>query len=261
MKKADFSTIVGILLALILILGAISFSGSDLGDFFDLASLIIVLFGTIAVTIACFSFSEVFNSLAIIGDILFFTPISSQKTAEYMMDISEYSYKNGIMQLSKKDKLQSNIFHTGINLLIDGEKIENIQKLMTQETQALQEEYSLTISILRKAAEIAPAMGLVGTLIGLIKMLGSLNDVKMIGPAMSIALITTFYGAILAYMIFFPLASKTERSAKILLTNCDIFLLTIISIAKKENPRYLEISLNTILPAGEKINYFDQEKI
>jgi len=111
--------------------------------------------------------------------------------------------------------------------------------------------------VLRKAAEFAPAMGLIGTLIGLVQMLGNLDDPSTIGPAMAVALLTTFYGAVLANMVFSPMASKLERnSAEESMVNT-IYMMGAASIGRQENPRRLEMLLNSILPPGKRVQYFD----
>ena len=100
-------------------------------------------------------------------------------------------------------------------------------------------------------------MGLVGTLIGLVQMLGNLDDPASIGPSMAVALLTTFYGAILANMVFAPLASKLERNSHEESTIYQLYMLAIGSIGRQENPRRLEMQLNSILPPSQRIRFYD----
>lgn len=109
----------------------------------------------------------------------------------------------------------------------------------------------------RKSADIAPAMGLIGTLIGLVQMLGNLDDPTKIGPAMAVALLTTLYGAILSTMVFTPLASKLERNTNEELLISQLYLEGILSIARQENPRQLETVMNTLLPPSKRVRYFN----
>ena len=113
------------------------------------------------------------------------------------------------------------------------------------------------LRILRRAGEVAPAMGLIGTLVGLVQMLGQLEDPSSIGPAMAVALLTTFYGAILANMFFLPLATKLERNAGVEAQVKQIYALGAASIARQENPRRLEVALNATLPPTERVRFFD----
>ncbi len=100
-------------------------------------------------------------------------------------------------------------------------------------------------------------MGLIGTLVGLIQMLGNLEDPSPIGPAMAVALLTTFYGAILANMVFTPLASKLERNSSEETLINRLYVMAPASIGRQENPRRLEMLLNTILPLGNRVEYFN----
>ena len=128
---------------------------------------------------------------------------------------------------------------------------------MRHELMAMRERHAKSADVFRKAAEVAPAMGLIGTLVGLVRMLGSLDDPSTIGPSMAIALLTTFYGAILANMVFGPIASKLERnsSEETLLQN--FYLLGAGSIGRQENPRRLEVLLNTLLPPTKRLHVYD----
>jgi chemotaxis protein MotA len=112
-------------------------------------------------------------------------------------------------------------------------------------------------NIMKKAGDIAPAMGLIGTLIGLVQMLGNLDDPSSIGPSMAVALLTTFYGAVLANMVFMPLAAKLERnSGEEELLN-SVYMVGAVSIGRQENPRRLEMLINSILPPSKRVSYFD----
>ncbi|MCW8835765.1 MAG: MotA/TolQ/ExbB proton channel family protein, partial [Rhodospirillales bacterium] len=134
---------------------------------------------------------------------------------------------------------------------------EEVEAIMRQDMHATIQRHSKSTNVLRKAAEFAPAMGLIGTLIGLVQMLGNLDDPSTIGPSMAVALLTTFYGAVLANMVFMPLASKLERnSGEEALVN-NVFLLGATSIGRQENPRRLEMLLNSLLPPTKRVRYFD----
>ncbi len=99
-------------------------------------------------------------------------------------------------------------------------------------------------------------MGLIGTLVGLVQMLGRLEDPAAIGPAMAVALLTTFYGAVLAHVVFIPLAVKLERNSAREALVCQLQLLAVASIGRRENPRRLEIALNSLLPPATRLNSF-----
>lgn len=255
----EFSTFGGISFALILVAVAIGLTG-NIADFMDSGSFIIVFCATFFITLACFSARDFFKSWAIIFKMVTFAPRDPSGEAMKLMKIAETTYKKGLL-LIESDRVIKNMspfFERIMTMAIDGDKGPKIEKLATQEIMATIDAHKTTVSILRKAAEIAPAMGLIGTLIGLVQMLGSLSDVKMIGPAMAVALLTTFYGAILAYMILFPLASKLERISQIEILNNDLCLKAVLSMVHKENPRQLEQALNSLLPNDKKIIYYSR---
>ena len=141
--------------------------------------------------------------------------------------------------------------------MVDGLPAEEVERILTQDNQATFERHLRSAGVLRRAGEVAPAMGLIGTLIGLVQMLGNLDDPSSIGPAMAVALLTTFYGAVLANMVFTPLATKLERNAQVESVVRQIYTIGAASISRQENPRRLEMMLNTILAPRQRVTYFD----
>jgi chemotaxis protein MotA len=250
----QFSTFFGIIIALALIVLAIfSGQGNPLA-FIDLKSILIVIGGTFFVTSACFTIGDVFNSIGITLKTIFYSPPNMKVVAQKCLAISELSKKEGILKLQKHSRLfpASFFFKKNINLAIDGVKPIDLELLMENEINSISIVRSKTIDILKKGAEIAPAMGLIGTLIGLVQMLGNLEDPTKIGPAMALALLTTMYGAIISYMILLPLASKLERNSRQEVDLYVVFGEAIISIAKNEGPMKLEMKLNSTLPPGAR---------
>ena len=130
--------------------------------------------------------------------------------------------------------------------------------MMTQEIDSLVERHKRSAGIMKRASEIAPAMGLIGTLVGLVQMLADLQNPDSIGPAMAVALLTTFYGAILGTIIMAPMAVKLEKNSSDEVMIKTLILTAATSISRQENPRRLEMLLNSDLPPKEQINYFDK---
>ena len=146
--------------------------------------------------------------------------------------------------------------YKGFSMAVDGVSGDEIEAVLGQDLMATAQRHQRSADVLRRAAEYAPAMGLIGTLIGLVQMLGNLQDPTSIGPAMALALLTTFYGAVLANIVFSPLAAKLERnSAEEALVN-HVYLLGAVSVSRQENPRHLEAMLNSVLPPAERIRFF-----
>jgi chemotaxis protein MotA len=256
-NRIDLSTILGILSALCVIAIAIMI-GSSIVVFVDLPSILIVFCGTFAVTVASFSIGEVLQAHPIIFKMIFFRPEEPHEAAIEVLRLAELARKKGIIGLEAElnNYSYNNYLKRGVSLIADGTDAEDVEKIFVQEIVSKAEDHAKVISVLRKSAEIAPAMGLIGTLVGLVEMLGNLSEVKKIGPAMAVALLTTFYGSMLAYVIFFPLASKLERNSKEEITSSKIYLKALISIMNKENPRHLETMVNSLLSPAKKIHYF-----
>ncbi|MDP6174967.1 MAG: MotA/TolQ/ExbB proton channel family protein, partial [Rhodospirillales bacterium] len=145
----------------------------------------------------------------------------------------------------------------GISMIVDGTPTGEVETIMRRDMQATLQRHRRSAAVLRRAAEFSPAMGLIGTLIGLVQMLGNLDDPTTIGPSMAIALLTTFYGAVLANMVFIPLASKLERNSAHEEMVSGVYLTGTISIGRQENPRRLEMLLNSIMPPAQRIQFFD----
>ncbi len=257
MTRIDFSTLFGISAALTLILISISMGG-DVSKYFNLPSFFIVVGCTIAVSCAGYSFSEVYIALKAIFTIIFMSPADPREIAVNSITTAEYAYKNTLLNFEKNAyiPITNKIFRKWLGYVADTQKPESIDLLVSQEISTIQEQQNLVVQILKKAAEVAPACGLIGTLVGLIQMLSSINNIESIGNGMAVALLTTFYGAILSYIIILPLATKIEKNTKQEILNYTIFYKTIMSVAHRENPRQLEPILNSILPQGKKIVYF-----
>jgi chemotaxis protein MotA len=254
----DFATLLGLLAALALIGGAIFLGGSWLA-FLDLRAILLVVAGTFAVTAVSYSVREIIQAQPVMLRTLFHSGETPNEAAMRMLQLSERARRRGILQLqSELHALRAEPFlHRAMTMLVDGIIVDEIERNLTFETHAMMQRHVRSTGILRRAAEVAPAMGLIGTLIGLVQMLGSLNSPERIGPAMAVALLTTFYGALLANVVFLPLASKLERNSATELLINQIYILGALSMGRQENPRRLELVLNTILPASQRVRYFD----
>lgn len=256
--KTDFSTAIGVLLAFGLVGIAISISG-NFWAFLDIKSALIVIGGTMFLTIACFSIGDFLSSQKQIAKTFFYKSESPDDAAINALELAEIGRKEGLLALEKHEELymHNDLLKHGMRLVVDGFGDEDIEPMLSEEIAAVLDSYRNAILVLRKAAEISPAMGLIGTLIGLIQMLGNLDDPSSIGPSMAIALLTTLYGAAFAFMIFTPLASKLERISKDEADIMDIYLLAVSSISKKENPRRLEMLINSVLSPTNRVHYFE----
>lgn len=251
------TTLVGLIAGFLLIAVAISADGS-VWAFVDGPSLAIVLGGTFAITAVSFTLDELRDAPRALWRMLVQRRIDPAQAAQTMLRLAERARRDGILDLEQATRSLSDdpFLHRAIRLVADGASPEDAEKILKTESFAISSMQMHSINILRRAAEVAPAMGLIGTLVGLVKMLGSLDDPASIGPAMAIALLTTFYGALLAHMLFLPLAARAERTAREEVLLNSIYTIGATAIVRKENPRRLETLINTVLPPAKRIQYF-----
>ncbi len=254
----DLATVIGIGGALALIALAMLLGGSP-GSFLDIPAILIVIVGTLAVTLAAFTFEEIGATFALLPKTALHPQVDAADAADRMLDLADMARARGLLKLqgAALDGTADDPFlHKGLSLVVDGVAEDEVEAMLRQEMEATAARQGRSVAVLRRAAEVSPAMGLIGTLVGLVQMLGNLDDPTLIGPSMAVALLTTFYGAILSNVVFAPLASKLERNAyEDQLVN-HIYVLGVVSIARKENTRRLEMLLNSVLPPQKRIRRF-----
>ena len=254
----DFVTIGGLVLSIGLIAAAIM-TGESNASFFNFPSVLIVLFGTLTATAIAFSSQELMNSGKVLGLTLYRPTRTYKRIATSLMSLAVIARKRGILALSAYENQTRNepFMAKAVQLVVDGFNAEDIERILKDEIDKDIERDTRAISMLKRGSEIAPAMGLIGTLVGLVKMLADLEDPEKIGPAMALALLTTFYGAILGTVVLAPMAAKLEKASEDNILVKRLSLKAALSIIKQENPRNLEMLLNAELPLSERIVYFD----
>ncbi|WP_082109170.1 motility protein A [Azospirillum thiophilum] len=256
----DVATLVGLAAAAGVILLAITTGGSARA-FLDPPSLLIVLGGTLAVTTASFSLGDVAIAWRSAAAVLVHQTLDPKGVARQVLLLAEAARRAGPETLRNVlPELRAEPFlHRSVTLITEGLPPDAIERMLVGEVEATAGGHGKSAGVLRRASEVAPAMGLIGTLVGLVQMLGSLSDPSAIGPAMALALLTTFYGAVLGNVVLAPLAAKVERAAEEDALVKTLYTIGAVSIARQENPRRLEMLLNAVLPPGKRIQYFDRE--
>ena len=257
-KTLDLATILGVVGAFALIAAAMILGGRPVA-FLDLRGFLIVIAGTLMVTTVSYSFREMLHALRLMGQAMLYEQRSPSDAAFHMLYLADVARKQGALALQNHERSfrREPFLARAMRLVIDGSPGEEVDRVMRREAEMTLTRRHRSAGILRRAGEVSPAMGLIGTLIGLIQMLGQLDDPSSIGPAMAVALLTTFYGAVMAHMLLLPIASKLERNATTEATVNQIYAHGASSVARQENPRRLETYLNTLLPPGERVSYFD----
>ena len=257
--KVDYPTILGLIIAFSLIGAALIFGGS-IAAFFNIPAAFIVIGGTIAVTSIAYRAEDLSKAWTILKASMFYKVREPSAVGKQLLDIAVLAKQKGVLSISQQEtELQKDPYIAyAMSYVTDGFKTEDILQILTHDMDALIERHKTGASIIRRASEVAPAMGLIGTLVGLVQMLTQLNDPSSIGPAMAVALLTTFYGAILGTVILAPMAAKLERNASMDIMIKDLVISAAISIAKQESPRKLETVINAALPPDQKVIYFKQ---
>lgn len=256
-SHADYATILGIVFAVGMIGGAIAM-GSSNANFFNIPSILIVVFGTMAATAISYTAEELRRAGQVLSKALVRQVYAPSSLANSLMDIAVIARKAGILAISQYEREMNKIpyLQRAMQMAVDGYLPNDIERMLGQEIAALYERHKRSASIMRRASEVAPAMGLIGTLVGLVQMLADLENPETIGPAMAVALLTTFYGAILGTVIMAPLAVKLEKNSTDETLIRTLIATAAVSIARQENPRRLEMLLNSELPPSEQIDYF-----
>ena len=256
--RIDSATVLGFASGFGLVAVAMTVGGSP-WSFFDLPAFLIVIGGTFGVTTICFPMQEMLQTPRVIGKALVRPVRDAQRTAWEMLSIAEVARKKGLLDFegSLDTITDDQMAIEALELVADGVPGNEIELALRREIDAMVERHISGANVMRKAADISPAMGLIGTLIGLVQMLSNLEDPSSIGPSMAIALLTTFYGAILSNMVFAPLAAKLERNSAEEALAAEMVLLGASSISRKENPRRLETSVNAMLPPAKRVWFFE----
>jgi chemotaxis protein MotA len=243
----DIATLIGFLTAFGLVGFGIA-SGVGLGAFIDTQSLLIVLGGTLGATLINYPLAQVLGAIGVAKKAFTYKLIDAKTVITQMADFSNRARREGILALEEAAASVDNPFlKKGIQLAVDGEDPQAIENILDTEISYLKDRHRLGAEIFSTMAAFAPALGLVGTLIGLVGMLQNMDDPSTIGPSMAVALLTTFYGAIFANLIFAPISGKLKtRSTEEVL----IWELTregVLAISAGDNPRMVEQRLNAFL--------------
>ncbi len=240
------STIAGFGSGLAFILISIMLSGK-LGNFYNAPSVMIVLGGTIAATVISYNFNDLKQTVAKLKDAFTGSESNLEEDLDTILVLARKARIEGLLSLDGQE-FDEPFLEKGIALVVDGTDPELVKDIMEAEIERIENEDTLPQKVLNSMAAFAPAYGMIGTLIGLINMLTQLSDAAALGPSMSVALITTFYGTVLANLVFMPLAAKLGAVSEIRMTRLDLLLEGILSIQKGENPRMIKEKLDSYIP-------------
>ena len=249
--ELDFATLVGLVAGVGLVTNAIV-SGGNAIIFVNPPSLMIVVGGTLAVVLMKFPMGEVFNSFRVLKNAFFFKAPSAVEIINQIIEMAMLARKEGVLALESVEP-EDAFLRSGIQQVVDGVDTGHIKRAMNQELDQMVARHDVGISIFKMGGDVAPAFGMIGTLIGLVQMLSAMEDPSAIGPAMAIALLTTLYGAFMANVFFLPIADKLAFRSEQELFVRKLMLDGILAIGRGEtNPNQLKTMLGANLAPKER---------
>ncbi len=244
----DLATIVGLASGVVLIAVAMIIGGSPL-IFVDVPSILIVVGGVVAVTFIMFPMRTVLGSIQVAIKAFREDPWNLDAIIDQMVGLSRLARTNGILALEDAEKdIQNPFLKKGIQLAVDGNEEELIRFIMATDVSFTQQRHAIGQKVFKQMGAMGPAFGMIGTLIGLVQMLESLDDPSTIGPAMAVALLTTFYGALIANLVCLPIANKLEFRSKQEALAKQVVTEGIVSIMQGANPKVLKDKLEAFVP-------------
>lgn len=252
----DISTVLGIIFGFGLVIGAMG-QGGGLMWFFNVPSAMIVVGGTIGAVFINYPLSDILGVTKVAKNVFFAQDVKTETAIKTLIDMSKIARREGILALENKvDEIKDPFFTKGVMLMIDGVEPAALSRILNTELEYVAERHRMGAEIFMTMGNFAPAMGMMGTLIGLVKMLMQMDDPSSIGPAMAVALLTTFYGVILANLIFLPIAGKLKTRSASELTVKQLVIHGILSVQSGDNPRILEEKLHSFISPEERKSSF-----
>jgi chemotaxis protein MotA len=245
----DIASLIGLLIALVMMAASVVLSGGSFASFWDTAAVLMVFGGTLGAMMICFSLRNVMNFPRVVRKVFFNRPINQRELVDQMVKLSEIARKEGLLALEGRlEAIQNPFIKLGVQMAVDGTRPEVIEDVMKNDIDCVLLRHRDGKSMIDQIGRFGPAFGLIGTLLGLIIMLGNMSDPATIGSGMAVALITTLYGAVLSNAMFLPFSEKLSSITKNEILGREIILRGILAIQSGENPRIVEQKLSTFLP-------------
>jgi chemotaxis protein MotA len=243
----DIATLIGLIGAVGTIIMAIVLGGSA-GMFVNIPSIVIVFGGTLMVTMMRSSMADFIGAVGVAGR-SFGNPIERPEVlSEKLVEFAELTRKDGMIALEAKVTEEKNEYlKRGLEMLVDGRDKGFIQNQLTKDTEIMTIRHERGADVWSSIGDFGPAMGMIGTLVGLVQMLANMSDPKSIGPAMAVALLTTLYGAFLANIIAFPIQQKLKQRMVDEQLNNELILTALDFMQDGGNPRVLSDKLSIYL--------------
>ncbi len=248
----DLATLIGMLGGFGIVIFAMVLGGS-VGMFVDVPSVLIVLVGSTLVCLMKHPIGQFLTAGKTVAKTFMFKIDSPEELIESVTELADAARKGGLLSLEGKE-IPNEFLKKGIGLLIDGHDADVVKTVLMKDKNMAVERHKTGAGVWGALGDIGPAMGMIGTLIGLVAMLSNMDDPKSIGPAMAVALLTTLYGAMLANMVAIPFSDKLKIRAAEEEMIKSMAIDAVLAIQAGQNPRVIEGMLRTYLPEGKRGN-------
>lgn len=253
----DFATLFGIFSAFGLVILAIA-TGGGISLFINPPSLMIVLGGTMGTVMINYPARDVLGALKVVKNVFFVKPQNSEEISNNFVEFASKARREGILALEPHVKeIEDEFLQKGLQLSVDGLEPQAITDILETEVEAMKARHQLGAEIFATMGTYAPALGMIGTLVGLVQMLQSMDDPNSIGPAMAVALLTTFYGSVLANLVCMPVAGKLKTRSKEETRVMEMIISGVVALTNGDNPRILEQKLLVFLPPHKRVSSFN----
>lgn len=246
----DLATLIGLLGAFGIVLASIVLGGSA-GTFVNTPSLLVVLGGTVMITMMKFSLGKFAGATSIAARAFLHKPSSPEDLIKESVELAKAARQGGLLALEDRE-IADDFMKNGLGLLIDGHPADAVRSMLQKDLNQTLQRHTDGQDIFKAIGDVGPAMGMIGTLIGLVQMLSNMDDPKQIGPAMAVALLTTLYGAILANMVAIPIADKLAVRSAEEYTSKSLIIDALLSIQGGQNPRIIASMLEAYLPRSKR---------
>ncbi|MFT6193764.1 MAG: chemotaxis protein MotA [Cognaticolwellia sp.] len=246
----DLATLIGIFGAIGVLVVAMFLAG-DISMFVETQSVLIVFGGSILVVLANYNLRQFFGIGKIIAKSFIFKLETPEELIEKSVEMADAARKGGFLALEEAE-ISNAFMQKGVDMLVDGHDADVVRTTMQKDIDLTTERHETGSNMMMALADVAPAMGMIGTLIGLVAMLSNMDDPKAIGPAMAVALLTTLYGAFLANVIATPIASKLKLRLAEEKMNQELVLDAVLGIQDGQNPRVIEGLLKSYLAESKR---------
>lgn len=246
----DLATLIGILGAIGFIVMAMILGG-DLGMFVDIPSVLIVFCGSLFVVLSKFTMGQFFGIGKVAGKAFMFKIETPEELIDKAVELADSARKGGFLALEEAE-IPNAFMQKGVDMLVDGHDADVVRETLQKDISLTSTRHDAGATLFKALGDVAPAMGMIGTLIGLVAMLSNMDDPKAIGPAMAVALLTTLYGAFLANVIAIPIQAKLEKRKDEEELNQKLILDAVLGIQDGQNPKVIEGILKNYLPESKR---------